>query len=301
MSEHQARHVRFRDWSGVAIRGLHRYECPSPAGEWDVAFAGVAAPEGGAYDTVFSADGTAMTWGLMQWTATSGRLQKLLRRVEIEAGAEWDRSGVPVLLRDLGIYVSQDGEFRTWDDGRVLISKSELRDLFTPPGGKVPARGKNWERARDLALAFALLGLNSKATDIQERFFLDELKSEVRYSRPRLKGRSLAYYFYARGWPDRNAPVADPILAAARAVVLSMWQNAPRAAEEHIRRALDDTPFRAGSEEDLSKISRVFARSTFGYWGNAKCALKKRRSRWHKTAEAVNDALGRRLLEPSLK
>jgi len=70
--------VKYNDkHQGPRYRGKHKYDPPKPWGPWTKVMGVVARCEGN-HDTVVMYDGTGVTWGFLQWTFTSGRLQKML-------------------------------------------------------------------------------------------------------------------------------------------------------------------------------------------------------------------------------
>jgi len=310
MPNHKPRYVTFQSWAGIAVRGINEFQLGRSAAvhttsafdgirEWDVVLSAITRPEGGSYDTVVSYDGTAVTWGFAQWTFTSGRLQRLLASIQNEAPASFNGSDIPKVLSQAGLNLAPKG---TLVDaaGHTVDDKDRLRELLTPPDGVVPRIGKYYDYAVNVALAFAELGLNRTVSQIQERFLLKELESEARLSRPKLHGKSISSYLYPK-FPALTDPIDTiPELTAARALIWSMWQNSPRAAEEHMYRVLGSKPFSARS--DLGRLAGVFARSSHGFWGNKKCG-KSRESRYHKVATVINDLIGDQLqtkLEPDL-
>lgn len=288
------RWVKFRDWSGVGIRGDNRYTCPSPPTPADVVVAASTRPEGGAYDTVVSYDGTAVTWGLAQWTFTGGRLQHLLAWIYNQLGSEAPvLKPLQALLTKMGL--TMDPAARELKDvqGREISSKDDLRNLFTPVSGVVPKTGPRWELAKSIALVFHQLGKDPVIAKIQIEFFLSELHQEEILPRPKLDTRAICYYLGR----VTDSDMADKV--AARALTWAMWQNAPRAAEEHLQRALGVAPY--VGPDSLRRLSGVFARSRYGFWGNAKAAETDRESRYHKVATTINEVLNQKLLDPDLR
>jgi hypothetical protein len=251
-------------------------------------------PEGGSFDTVVSYDGTAVTWGLAQWTFTSGRLQHLLAWIFNKLGSEAPvLAPLQKLLTQLGVVLVPALRTLEDDKGHTISSKDELRNLFTPPAGAVPRTGPKWELAKNIALVFHQLGKDPAISKIQVEFFLSELHQEELLLRPKLDGRALCYYI------GRVTDVDPSDKVAARALVWAMWQNAPRAAEEHLQRALGMAPY--VGPDSLRRLSAVFARSRFGFWGNSKAAETNRESRYHKVATTINEVLNQKLLDPDLK
>lgn len=180
---------KFRSYSGPIIRGTD--PMPSPSGSRadhhvDRAFWLTAMVEsGGKIGAVMAADGTGMTIGLDQHIAVyprelahedynakddQGSLWKLLYRLETVRSSQSYHKAVDVLwdmLLKEGWFVAQDGVLRYLHDQEVTVGPktlevdagdvvfgAQIRDVFTPPGGKVPQKSDNWQRSKRWALAF---------------------------------------------------------------------------------------------------------------------------------------------------
>ena len=287
---------------GARILGVNKYK-PLFVGnppEWELVLVAVAEPEGGAFDTFISYDGTAATWGIAQWTFTSGRLQKLLSYVREHCEDLWLDSGVEELLDDLGLVLDPAGNLRDKDTNNRVIKKDTLRSIFTPPGGYVPKTRRYREVAENVALTLSKLGEHTGVGWVQVSFFIHELLREARYGRPCLHGKSIAEYLYATNTPsyDYTAPIVDPYLSVSRALFWSMWQNSPRKAELHLKAAWGCRPY--NGPERLRSLERIFARSDFANWGVAKARRNDREARFTKTAKAINAVMGKDYLNPYL-
>jgi hypothetical protein len=285
--------IRYGSYGGFAgpyIRGTLKYAPPMNPCEWDVIQSAIASPEGGSYDGVFMADGTAVTFGIFQWTLTSGRLQRLLHFIagalylpapalDNRLGADWTvMPGKSYIIRHLGTGEPMD--------------KAALRAHFTPPDGVVPRTGASRNFANTVAATFWRLGWTDGVRVAQDNFARSELLGECATKRPMLGALRIRDILYPAGqwaWGCDFAPDQD---TAARALFWSCWQNAPRQAEKVLlsvyrRVHLEDSPriFTLG-------LARRIANSTFGNWGNAKAAKAGRVSRYTKIARAVNAIMG---------
>jgi hypothetical protein len=292
---------KFRNWSGVRIRGSEPFSPDDPPQEWDVVFQATTEPEGGAYNTFIDYDGTGITYGFAQWTATSGRLQRLLKF--LDDYDLYEDSPMDQALEELGLDFDPEREAFT-ENGRVIRKKADIREWLTTPSGQVPKHGKFRQRADTIARGFWRTQ-GAEAARLQEEFFRDELAREALFLRPRMDKLTIAFYLYPEGEvPSFWTPIKDPHLTATRALFWSFWQNSPRKAEEYLHKYLDRLSWVA--PEDLYRLALKFARSSFGFWGNRKCANLKdkdgkprpRRSRYWKVARAINRLIGHMLREP---
>ena len=282
----------YNGWSGPYIKGVQPYKPPTKPTEWDVIAYAVGYPEGSAYDTYVAYDGTAVTFGLFQWTLTSSRLQTLLFRCLDQASDVYLKT-VGELFDDLGLELSlnltaDQGELRK--DGKVL-DKIALRATFTPPDGKCPKTGSDWKIACEIAKAFWKLGQDITIQRLQREFFEAELYLESLLKRPKLKGRTIASILYPMGDVTNDGALAPTVYTPARAMMFSFWQNSPRVAEQH----LNSIPgsFKNDPKTFTLKLARKFAQSTFGNWGIEKAAENGREARYTKIAKCVNALMGK--------
>jgi hypothetical protein len=282
----------YNNWSGPYIKGSQPYRPPKKPTEWDVIAYAVGYPEGGCYDSYFAADGTAVTFGLFQWTATSSRLQTLLFRCLDQASDVYLKT-VGELFDDLGLELSlnltsDQGELRK--NGKVL-DKTALRAIFTPPNGKCPKTGPEWKTACEIAKAFWALGQDLEIQRIQQEFFQDELYLESLVKRPKLKGKTIASILYPTTDLGNDDALPPTAYTPARALFWSFWQNAPRVAEQYLN-AIPGS-FKNDPKAFTLKLARKFAHSTFGNWGIEKAAENKREARYTKIVKCVNQLIGK--------
>lgn len=294
------RWVKFRTWSGVSLHGKAAFTPDAVINEWDVVFQAVTVPEGGAYDTFVSYDGTGITWGFSQWTATSGRLQRLLKLLDDHY--LYEDGPADLALEELGLDFDPDRVAFTQND-KVIRSKADLREWLTTPVGQVPRTGKLRTRADVLADGFWRAGQNAEVAHLQEQFFQGELVHEAMLKRPKMRGLTIKFYLYpGEDVPAFGTPVKDPYLTAARALFWSFWQNSPRKAEEYLHKCFNRLSWIGPG--DLYALAGAFAKSGFSFWGNAKCKRLGRESRYSKVAKAINALIGDKLkppLDPSMK
>lgn len=288
----EAKWAKYGSWSGISIKGENRYSCPNPASFQDMVVAAIAIPEGAAYDVVVSYDGTALTWGLAQWTFTSGRLQTLFGNVCITLGlAHPDVSGVFASLKSCGLGFSLRLRQLVDANAKTITDKDQLRKLLTPPDGKVPKSGPAWEKAKAVAVAFHKLGQSTQVSKIQMNFLLAELQHYESLARSHLDTRAPVFYF---GKVSDDDSVER---AACRAIYWSCFQNNPQAADDHLLRAWGASPY--VNPASLQRLAQVIARSSFGWWSNAKCkAAGRDESRYEKIAKTINNVTGRTLIDP---
>lgn len=299
--------AKFGNYSGPYIKGTIPYVLPANPTGFDVIVAAIAKPEGGDYDTFVAYDGTAVTYGLLQWTFTSGRLHKLLAATRNAMGQSpfWDKFGFD-LNQLTRLMLSPNDNLLL--NGKEVTDFFSLRDVCTPPGGACPKTGPNWEKAKQIALLFSKLGENPIAQKVQLNFFREELKQAIKAKRPQMDNRTIASFLYPNGW-DESGPVIIPAseveagisggapnyLAASRALFWGMWQNAPTKAQFYLGKTLG---FDLSTQKGLEKLAKLYAYTNFARWGVAKAKIADRpyQSRYQKVATAINEAMGRKIV-----
>lgn len=203
--------AKYKKHAGPKYKGDVRYEPPKPWSTWDKVMGVVARCEGN-HDTTVMYDGTGVTWGFMQWTFKSGRLQKLLQSmksipryyVEPEEGhvAEnpyfnlfedaFGGSGDPsisVLLQnfaDFGFAI-QEGKF--YDLAQIAYldprERKDQRRMDAICSGRVACKSKKDQRefALDLAQLFAQAGKKPGVPEAQVEFAKAEFKRQLKHKR----------------------------------------------------------------------------------------------------------------------
>jgi hypothetical protein len=291
-------------YSGPQVFGACPYVLPPNPTGFDVIVAAVAKPEGGDYDTVVMYDGTAVTYGLLQWTFTSGRLHKLLAATEYAMGSAAYNKLMGLPLSDLTGLSVLGGDLLHGD--KKVTDYFSLRGVCTPPGGAVPKVGKNWELAKKIALLFSKLGENPTAQKVQLSFFTDELVREVQLKRPKLGGARIADYLPPAAWaqPPTGYSVSQPVSIAAQALFWGMWQNAPRKAEEYLDKAARGVFMPLRTQAHLERLAKQYAYTNYARWGveKAKKAVDKDgkpkpyASRYQKVASEINRVMGQKIV-----
>lgn len=153
---------QYNSWSGCKIAGQKKYNLVG--NEIDdhmkrALWLTAQAEGGGTFGAINSYDGAAMSAGLehkialLPKTMQQGSLWPLLREIELyghcpEVQKLWD-----AFKNGPKWYVAQNGSLRKHTTGE-LVSGKEIRDVFSPPGGKVPQSGPDWEKAKEWAILF---------------------------------------------------------------------------------------------------------------------------------------------------
>jgi hypothetical protein len=248
---------------------------------------GVVARCEGNHDTVISYDGTGVTWGFMQWTFTSGRLQKLLEYLKSvqEGDFEVNEFGPNLYdkyfagkLEPFGFYI-KNGKFVRVNGG-VLDprTKSDKRKLDNICMGRVQydkVSKQKWH-ATALAKIFSEAGKAPEIAYAQIDYAKGEIKRSLQYTRKPLgKYKTLANLL--EGTWDTFVP----------AVFFNLWQNSPAGAYKLFIKAKDSSK----TPEDLQEIvwDRL-KRSRFANWSYAKSGNKSPRIR--RIAKAVKEFYG---------
>jgi hypothetical protein len=286
------RYGSYGKFAGPYIRGTQKYVPPAKASEWDVIEYAIASPEGGAYDGVFMADGTGVTFGLFQWTLTSGRLQRLLHFIAdallLPAPALDNRLGAAWTIVPGKSYVIEDiGTGRPMDT-------AALREHFTPTSGVVPRTGFERDFANSVAKTFWRLGQVKGVPAAQDKFAREELRLECEPKRPMLdvlRIRDVLYPSTMVPW-SLSCDLSPSTATAARALFWSCWQNAPRQAERVLLSVYKRVHLDIDAPTFALKLAQRIANSTFGNWGIAKARANGRVSRYAKIVRAVNELMG---------
>jgi hypothetical protein len=183
MSEPSVKYIRFRDFSGCKIDGTADVPLPDSDFHMDRAYYLTAMLEAPKYGSVQSYDGAAMSGGPLHNIAVyprnlkaQGSLFPLLRAIEKGLDNENLYSLWWALRDDANWYIARDGKLRHYETGRV-ISGTEIRNEFSPPNGRVPRTGPNWEKAKKWAILFHKLFADPATFKAQKEFAIDYLIS----------------------------------------------------------------------------------------------------------------------------
>lgn len=289
--------VKYKDMGGPRYLGaksegvkVNRYNPPKPWGVWTQIMGVVARCEGN-HDTVVMYDETGVTFGFLQWTFKSGRLQNLLQFLkgvpsnEIPGKSVFDvyckdESGSQI-FRPYGFTI-RDGRFCSTKEfvGRSLDpSKKKERDLIVSICmGRRALLGPKEQRTFALGLCelFAKLGQKPEVQDAAIEFAKVEFKQALYARRPPLKqvGGTIKSLLPDEVWGTpipaiffnlyQNAP------AGSFALFKNAWKTAARkeiAYLDHGGYRLFDPPGENGVEEFLDIVWRRLNRTAYADWG----------------------------------
>jgi len=279
----KAQWVKYKDGGGPRVRGTRKYNPYAPLGPWEKVLGVVARCEG-SHDTVVMYDETGVTWGFMQWTFTSGRLQKLLESFksipnydftteqecvhstlfEIVCCDDWGDQ----LFCPFGFEI-RGGKFvdlRTGDalDPRKKPQKKRIADICM---GRVAHLGnikKQRAYAMDLANLFAGMGQVFWVTEAQIHFAKQEFKRQMTFKRKPLGGKTIEWLFNVKDPQTWELPLA--------ALFWNLWQNNPGAAYKLFLKARKQVMSAPGPEHRAQRdyfdaAWKLLNKSTFGNWG----------------------------------
>ena len=288
--------VKYKDHAGVKHTGENSYNPPQPWGPWTKILGVVAACEGN-HDTVVSYDGTGLTWGFMQWTFTSGRLQRLLEffksinYYDFDADSEvkditlFDAYFVHKRIQIFERYgfTIRGGQFCAIHRGfqalnpRNTKTKQLIDDICMGrlKYGKIKDRKSH---AMGLATLFSEVGKQPEVAFAQVEFAKGEFKRALQIRRDPL-----------RHYKTIGALLNDTWDSYVPAVFFNLWQNNPAATYRLFIRAKDrSTP---GSFPEA--VWDGLRASKFGNWSYAK--PENRGPRIKRIAKAVKDYYGVKL------
>jgi hypothetical protein len=228
--------VKYKKMGGPRCMGEVGYNPTEPWGPW-TRIMGVVARSEGNIDTTVMYDETGVTWGFLQWTFKSGRLQKLLESfkaipsfdMEQEDGVHstlfedvcCDSEGKQ-LFEKFGFMINS-GKFIDTETYKPLdpaIKKQQKRIVDICMGRTRYKSFKNQKQhAMDLARLFVSIGHICGVADAQVQFAKAEFKRGMEYRRPPLGNIDTIGDLLNNTW-DTPAP----------ALFLNLWQNHPGAA-----------------------------------------------------------------------
>jgi len=285
--------VRYKKGGGPRVRGNKKYDPPEPYDAWTKVLGVVARCEGN-HDTVVMYDETGVTWGFMQWTFTSGRLQKLLESfksipiIDFETESETHetlfdqvcctyQSGKQYFNR-FGFEI-RGGKFYSIRDHRLLnpVNKNDKKRIRDICMGRIANPGDiKAQKQHALALAnlFGTMGTKFGIAEAQIQFAIQEFKRQFKYKRAPLKGKINPPTITAlvNGYNFLEETETMPLAA----LFLNLWQNNPAAAYRLL--------LKARKQSDFPLTGHIFARawylacvSNFGNWGYGKSGNKSPR------------------------
>lgn len=282
--------VKWKDKQGVRLMGKNRYQPPQPWGPWTKIMGVVARCEGN-HDTVISYDGTGVTWGFMQWTFTSGRLQRLLEYFKSIEYYDFTQDNDSTLFRE---YFEAKG-VQLFENYGFKIEKGSFIDLETNRAVS-PSSRSGKRRIDDICMGRVkyskILDQKRHATQLAELFsgigrFPEVAFAQIEYAKGEFK-RSLQ----VKRSPLKHYKTLDALLygtwdSYVPAVFFNLWQNSPAAAYKLFIRAKDNS----SSPEELAELSwKYLKNSKFANWSYAKPGNKSPRIR--RIAKAVKEFYG---------
>jgi hypothetical protein len=229
--------VKYKDMGGPLYRGkkekgkgfLFEYDPLLPWGVW-TQILGVVAECEGRYDTVVMYDNTGVTFGVFQWTFTSGRLQRFLEfmksipvydfvdGIDTTVFENLCTTGGTQVFEDFGFRIKEgffwaesDGKYQKMNPSITAQKNRIVRICLGEEGG-----GK--KQALDLCRLFAVMGQQPEVQEVQQDYAKLEFKKSLGYHRPPLGkvGGTI------RGLlPDELWGTPTP------AIFFSLWQNLP--------------------------------------------------------------------------
>lgn len=263
--------VKYKSHQGVKLVGKNGYNPPQPWGPWTKIMGVVAACEGN-HDTVISYDGTGLTWGFMQWTFTSGRLQRLLEYFKSVNYYDFDAEAKDSNLFD--IYFSpgrvqifekfgfkiRNGQFCSKLHGfsalnpRDPMQRKLIDDICMGRTRYAELRDRK-KFATDLAQLFSDAGKEPEVAFAQIEFAKGEFKRALQVERDPLKHYKTIKALLNGTW-DSYVP----------SVFFNLWQNNPAATYRLFIRAKD----RSTPESFADAVWDGLKKSKFGNWSYAK-------------------------------
>ena len=287
--------VQFRSYAGPHIR-LGTAIDHVPVDHVSRAYWLTTKVETGAYfGRVMAYDGTCMTAGPDQHIAVYPReLANEDGRAENDLGSLWGlfadiralRGSTPSLdaaIDDLVAEMVSDG-FSLGQDGRPryvaarkvsikgrkisvaagdLVHGNVLRDTYTPMGGRVPARGPAWEKAKRWAILWHRLTANPSGFETQFGFGVRHLVERTKRRRlPGLGPVEEAVYGSA-GIEKANLPRA---LDLALCVYHAHSVNGPAPANRALADALKRRPIGRDPEATARELIARLGNNTYGRW-----------------------------------
>lgn len=289
-----AEYRMYKGYSGFLVKGttpvsmaLHPDQCP----HMERAFHLVAQLEASKWGSVQSYDGAGMSAGPLHNTAinpknmTQGSLWKLMRKIELMAPACDSVHAVWRRLREANMFVSRVGDLRYYDRGH-RVSAEDIRNLFTPPDGKVRAGGPEHEQAEEWALLFHRLFADGATWYAQKEHAIEWMINT------RQSGEEAAY-------PERcdysNAKVGDrphevpPFIDFAMCVYHAFSVNAPGAAGRILDIYVPDKHLKNWSDGIFARaLIKGLGKSDYGRWKDN----KRGNNRYDRTrAKAIKSGL----------
>lgn len=172
--------ISFHNYSGCRIHGTLKVSPPTDTLHMSRAYYLTAMLEAPKFGSVQSYDGAAMSGGPMHNIAVyprglkQGSMFPLLRALEVIEEHSTAIKDLWAAYAQVGWFVARDGKLRNWNTGKEISGK-EIRDEFTPLGGKVPRSGAAWKRAKRWALLHHRVFSDPNTFKAQRNFAIDYL------------------------------------------------------------------------------------------------------------------------------
>lgn len=261
----KAQWVKWKDGGGPRVIGSVGFNPAQPWGPWTKVLGVVARCEG-AHDTVVMYDGTGVTWGFMQWTFTSGRLQKLLESFKsIELMDNTHHTLFDVVCKvspdAFGAQIFQPYGFKI-ETGKFTSSGGVLDPSIPDQKQRIVnicmgvGSGSN-QKALALAQLFADMGAKPGVAEAQLAFAKAEFARQLDFPRPPLGGRTIRDLLKADNQRSWDTPLV--------ALFFNLWQNTPGAAYKLFLKA--EAQSNGEVDDYFAKAWKMTNLSTFGQWG----------------------------------
>jgi hypothetical protein len=260
--------VKYKDGGGPRFKGTTPYRlAASPVSEWDKILGVVARCEG-CYDTVVMYDGTGVTAGFVQWTFTSGRLQKFFQSLKGVAVYDFTAANSDTNLFDsvccdangrqlfepYGFYI-KEGSFIEAATKKVLTysQKNRINDVCM---GRTLYKMLKEQRRHALGLCDTVVKIcqDFAVGDAQVAFAKQEFKQHLTIKRAPLGKFGTIANLLDGTW---GTPLP--------AVFFNLWINNPGASFTIAQKAYDKDP-----EKFFNNLWGLLRKSKFGNWGFGK-------------------------------
>lgn len=258
------RWVRYKDRYGALYRGQVEYNPPKPWNDW-VRILGVVARCEGCHDTVVSYDGTGMTWGFLQWTFKSGRLQKLLEFMKTISCYDFVNPGgfqtslfnavfgIPQKFQKFGFEI-RNGHFYDFAANQVLLpNRKKHRDRIDA------ICMKSKKSAMGLADVFVSAGKEIGVAETQISFAKREFSQQAALKRKPLGKVETIQNLLDTFDPKEETPTA--------ALFWNLWQNSPAGAYKLFLNTLKKTESSITAEAKFDALWKRLNRTTYADWG----------------------------------
>jgi len=270
--------VKWKDKQGVRLMGNNTFNPPQPWGPWTRIMGVVARCEGN-HDTTISYDGTGITWGFMQWTFTSGRLQKLLQYFHSVDYMDFEAKKYDLDL--FSKYFIKDGK-QIFEKYGFKIIDGKFYDLYSNCVLD-PSLMKDKRRIDDICMGRveykSFKDQQKHATNLADEFFEIGKEPEIAF----------AQIEYAKGEFKRSLDIVRSPLGSYKtfsnllegtwdtyipAIFFNLWQNSPAAAYKLFISA-------KSASKDVESFKRIvwnkLRNSKFANWSYAKSENKSPR------------------------